>query len=111
MAKPYQIKEFDYPRTTSGAFLLVCFPNGERWQVPIQIVADDRDEHYKDEQEDTIGFIKGGQLDPYDLLDWAANNMNWEDLKPYAELVPTPLAKYDYEEGWLKANKAIQGEL
>ena len=95
-ASHYQQKKLGYKRTPTKAVLIVQFQNGEKWSVPAQIVADSRDENYKDEKEDTIGFIKAGTLEEFDLEDWAANNMNWEDVSPYAMKIEEASEPFDY---------------
>jgi len=101
---------FDYPRTPTTSIIHVVFPNGEVFDIPAQIVADDRDRNYADEEEDTIGFIRRGQLDDYELIDWLSNNMNWEDVAPFAVKVSEP-APINYEEAWCNAEKMIPGNV
>ena len=108
--KEYVMKNLGYKRTPTNAWLKVEMPNGEFWKVPAQIIADSRDEHYAEDEEDTIGFIRTESLDSYELIDWAANNMNWNDVQNYAvqmKLQP----KVDFEEGWSNGDKEIMGKL
>lgn len=60
----YRMKNLGYKRTPTAAWIRVTFSNGETWEVPAQAVADSRDENYRDEKEDTIGFIANRQLSP-----------------------------------------------
>lgn len=105
--KKYKQKDLGYKRTPTDAMLRVTFANGEIWDVPAQVVVDSRDEHYKDEEEDTAS-----QPDhDYEITDWASNNMNWEDLSPYAKFVKQPPKVFDYEADWCNAEKAVvEGE-
>ncbi len=106
--KKYRMKSLGYPRTpANGMVLHVTFSNGESWDIDAQVIADSRDSHYAAEKEDTIGFIKDGRLDPYDLLDWASNNMNWVDLKAFATKFAEPDG-LDYEDEWPNANKLVR---
>lgn len=109
--RPYTPRDLGYPRTPTSAFLRVTFPNGDTFDVPAQAVADSRDAHYADEQEDTAGFIRAGSLRPYELTDWASNNMDWSDLAPYAVRVEVPPPRVDYEAEWGNAEKMVRGRV
>lgn len=107
MAKKYKMKNLGYKRTPAdGAVLLVAFPNKEIWEVPVQLVADSRDEWYKDEEEDTLGFPQA-DIAPV-LEDWAASNMNWSDLAPYAKQIADP-PKINLDNAYLSANFEVRG--
>jgi hypothetical protein len=97
-------------------FLKVRFPDGD-WHIPANIIAEDRaryyashdtgeksgpkfDEAFKDELDYALSM--DGE---FDLCDWAANNMNWEDVKAHAVHVK-PLA-IDYENEWCNAKKTV----
>lgn len=105
--------DLGYKRTPApeGAGIEVEFSNGERWFIPAQVIADDRDKHYADEEEDTIGFILDGGLKPYDLYDWAANNQNWSDVQQHAKQLPSirEFDDDDREEEWPNCEKKVVG--
>ena len=42
----------------------------------------------------------------YEIHDWAANNMNWEDVVLQAQIVNED-KKVDYQEGWMNGDKEI----
>ena len=106
MAFRYHMKDLGYKRTPTDWVLRVEMEQGV-WEVPAQIVADDRDRNYADEKEDTIGFIAAGTLDEYELLDWASNNMNWRDVADYATRVSKEIKKEDRQDGWVNGEKSI----
>ena len=103
--------KFEYERTPTTAMMRVAFPNGEQWEFPAQLVADSRDASYADEEEDSIGFIRAGSLDAFDLRDWAVNNMNWSDVAVHAKKVQDPPPIRDFEEAWLQADRSIVGNI
>ena len=105
------MKDLGYERTSTDAKYHVTMPDGSVWAVPVQVIADDRDTHYRDEAEDTIGFIRAGELDEYEIKDWAANNMNWSDVKAAAVPVPGSRKLPDYQEGWVNGKKQIVGKI
>ena len=101
-----------YKRTPTKAKIRVTMPDGSKWDVPAQLVADSRDANYAEDNEDTIGFIRKGELEEYDLLDWAAGNMNWDDVKHAAvKFDEPPPPPTDFQDGWVNGEKEIIGEL
>lgn len=97
-------------KAKTDAKLRVTMPDGSQWDVPVQIIADHRDEHYKDDAEDTIRFIRERSLDAFDIKDWAANNMNWSDVKDHAVKVKDA-PECDYEDGWCNGSHRIVGTI
>ncbi|WP_457091424.1 hypothetical protein [Microvirga sp. P5_D2] len=74
----------------TAKFLTLEMSNGEVWGIPLEVIARDRAENYKDEfdndverslAEDTLPLFED---DPWNAQDWAANNMNWSDVAEYA---------------------------
>jgi len=104
------MKDLGYPRTPTDVIIRVDM-GFETWDVPVQVVADSRDENYSDEKEDTIGFIRDGSLDAGALHDWASNNMNWYDVMEYAVLVPVARKPLDRQDGWVNGKHTIIGNL
>lgn len=93
-------------------YLHVSMPDGSTWSVPVEIIARDRAKHYAKEfggdverslTEDTIPLFDG---DDYEVKDWAANNMNWKDVKSHAVCVKGPFIP-DYQEGWINGDKEV----
>jgi hypothetical protein len=109
----YQQKDLGYPRAKTDAMLRVTMPDGSRWDVPAQVVADSRDEFYGDANgpEDTVQLIRDGQLHHGELADWAANDMNWCDVEKYATEAPRIEQPFDREEGWANGPKEILGSI
>ena len=111
MASEYVMKDLGYKRTPTKAVYRVVMSNGEVWHVPVQVIADNRDENYADDQEDTIGFILKGSLHISNIEDWASNNMNWDDVKAYAVKFEVDPPECDYEDGWCNGDKEIVGRI
>jgi len=87
-------------------------PDNSIWTVPICIIAQNRAEYYKDDfdgsikrslDEDTLPFFA---QNGFEVIHWATNNMNWDEVKDYAILVKKP--ETDYQEGWLNGEKDIK---
>jgi len=89
----------------------VEMPDGSIWAVPVDIIARNRAECYKDEFDDDIekslaeDTLPLFEQDDYAIEDWAANNMNWEDVQSVAVLVRQ--SECDYQKGWLNGDKTI----
>lgn len=108
----YEMKDLGYKRTPTAALYRVEMEDGAKWDVPVQVIADSRDENYAEDQEDTIGHIKSGSLNDGEISDWAGNNMNWSDVQKYAVRAPDgPPRKIDWEDGWANGEKEIVGSL
>lgn len=83
--------------------LRIEFPNGDVFTVPTEVIARQRTEYYA-----TVdGFAEGSKewdnefkqsMMSDEILDWVQNNMDWSDVRSYAdkELVVT-----DYEKMWI----------
>lgn len=89
--------------------LRVTMPDGSKYDVPARIIADDRAKYYAGNDPETtyqeeFDFTMG---DDFELQDWAANNMNWEDVAEHAIKVDEPLPPVDFQEGWINGKKEI----
>lgn len=97
-------------------YLFIEFPNGDVFKVPAEVVAEDRAAYYaeldSERYEDTTyeevfkDEKEHGLSDRLELLDWAGNNMNWEDLKDDAERVE-PDRSISYEEEFTNADLSV----
>lgn len=107
----YKMKDLGYERTPTSAIYRVEMTDGSLWDVPVQVIADSRDEFYREHNEDTIGSIRDGTMDSSEIADWAQNDMNWSDVKEFAVKAEAKPKKIDWEEGWTNGEKEIVGEL
>jgi len=68
-------------------------PAGFIWEIPAQVVATARANHYASDPDSSFqeefdyAMSDGGESD---LVDWLHGNMDWDDVKPFAELVHKP---------------------
>lgn len=84
-------------------YLRVTMPDGSRWDVPAEFIAKHRARYYVDKDPKYSYFdkeVKYALEDDYELMDWAANNMNWKDVKEQARIVEEA-REVDYQEGWI----------
>lgn len=91
------------------AHLVVTMPDGSLWSVPVEVIARSRAEWYAKEYDGTFEervelSLKNDTLplfesDTYEIHDWAANNMNWEDVASHATRLSGP-SPVDYQDGW-----------
>ena len=91
--------------------LRITMPDGSKWDVPVKFVALDRAKYYAKEfddnsdrslMEDTMPLFNS---DTYQIKDWAANNMDWDDVKENAIMVSSP--ECDYQEGWVNGEAEV----
>lgn len=91
---------------------IVTMPNGERWSVPVMVIAEHRARYYaekyggnvrKSYQEDTKQLFEAdGDVVEY----WAQNHMKWKDVSDKATLVGT--GKCFYEAWWTSGHNEIR---
>jgi len=91
----------------------ITMPDGSKWDVPVKVIAENRAHYYAHQdgktyseslEYDTLPLFKAT---PYEIEDWAADNMNWDDISSYAIRVPETLPTIDWQEGWLNGRKEI----
>jgi hypothetical protein len=98
-------------------YLRVTMEDGSQWDIPATIIAGDRARYYA---EHDSGKKSGPEFDKifkeemenaledeYEIIDWAANNMDWSDVVAYAVKVENPTKKVDFQEGWLNGEKEV----
>lgn len=101
----------------SGAYLHVTMEDGSIWAVSADIIAVNRARYFA-EQEAKSGGDYGDALnrefdytiaDDYELMDWAANNMNWSDVASHAVQVYTPprLSDEQFQQGWVSGEQKV----
>lgn len=99
-------------------YLRVTMPDGSKWDVPAQIIASNRARYYAkldsgEESGEPYNTIYALELsaDDDELIDWAANNMNWNDVEGCATRIETPSIAPDYQEGWVNGGQVPTGPL
>lgn len=74
-------------------FLRVTFPNGYVFNVPVAVIVEDyATYHHRTDPARTLEQCASEARQMFDasefaLVDWAKNNMNWNDLAPHARMV------------------------
>jgi len=90
---------------------VVSFSNGEKWSVPVRIIATHRARYYAIEfsndlqtslEKDTIPLFES---DHYEIDEWAKNNMDWSDVEEHASCIST---EFNYTEAWVDCACEIQ---
>ncbi|WP_422923068.1 hypothetical protein [Singulisphaera sp. PoT] len=94
-------------------YLRVTFSDNTVWDVPIEVIARSRAEHYADEfgndversyREDSLPLLEASDSEVYE---WASNNMNWSDMKAAAIQQPSLPVAVDYEEEWANCDTEV----
>ena len=93
--------------------LVITMPDGD-WAVPVSIIAEDRAAYYAPEYggdparslaEDTEPLFAS---DDYEIRDWAANNMNWDEVEPHAHKVPGTTPTVDRDHFWANGDYVVE---
>lgn len=97
-------------------YLRVDMPDGTQWDVPVITIARNRAKYYAGTDE-FAGFIDALYSDTipaflddeYEIEDWAANNMDWEEVEHVAipVKVENELNNCVYQEGWVNGYKEV----
>ena len=92
---------------------VVEMQNGEKWAIPVSVIAEHRAKHYAHEFENNLGdslkedTVPLFESDDFEIEDWAKNNMNWSDVKEKAILLSS---ETDYQDGWVNGEVEILSE-
>lgn len=91
--------------------LQIEMPDGSKWAVPVHVIAMNRAAYYAKNDgvsieaslnNDTLPLF---EADEFEIEDWAANNMNWEDVEHLAVCIGK--GGSDYQDGWCNGEKKI----
>lgn len=86
-------------------YLTVETPDGAKWGVPVELIARNRAAHYAREfdgdidrslAEDTLPLFEDAE---YEIVDWAANQMDWKDFDGHKVKLADP-PEPDFQEAW-----------
>lgn len=97
-------------------YLVVRFSDGTDWRIPASIIARSRAHYYaaRDLEKDGIDYDETYNSEfsftlgnDFELLDWAAGNMDWSDIAEYAERL-SGMEPSNKEAEWSNAQKEIQ---
>ena len=92
-------------------YLCITMPDESVWAVPVEIIARNRATYYAREfggdvekslAKDTLPLFND---EPFEVEDWAANNMDWSDVVEHARLIKE--GDTDYQEGWVNGDKEV----
>jgi hypothetical protein len=89
-------------------YLRITMPDGSKWDVPCEVIAKNRASFYAekgDSYQEEFDYTMG--ID-FELRDWAADNMNWDEVEEFATKAPEEQQEpVDYQEGWVNGEKEI----
>jgi hypothetical protein len=90
--------------------ITVEMPDGKTYIVAAEHIAHDRATCYAKKDKDTTYAeeFEHAMGDDDEMLDWAANNMNWKDVEGFARVykIATATPK-QMQEDWVNGNRAI----
>lgn len=101
-------------------FIIITFSNGEKYKIPAEFIAVARAKYYADLDSRRDINIKYDEIYQQELeyslnnndeiLDWADNNMNWEDVKDVTTFIEQIKEEINYEKEWTNSEKEIVEE-
>ena len=94
--------------------LLIDMPDGMTYGVPVEVIARHRAEYYahKEYDGDVAESLRDDTLplfesDDYEIHNWAANNMNWSEVKGQAIMLKKKVPEDDFQDAWCNAEYKI----
>lgn len=95
--------------------LIVDMPDGLAYAIPVELIARNRAQYYADKEydgdiaeslrNDTIPLF---EEDPYNIRDWAANNMNWSEVKSSAVLLAKKVDEDLFDDAWINGEWSVK---
>ena len=83
-------------------------PDGSKWDVPAEVIAKNRADYYEAKDPGCYNDeYKRAMEDDIELADWAANNMNWEDVQSSAVKHCDGRFEMDFQDGWVNGEKEV----
>ncbi|MED1851861.1 hypothetical protein P4V33_09380 [Brevibacillus borstelensis] len=94
-------------------FLRVEMSDGSTYDVPLEVIARSRANYFSKQEADqeSMNAVYHAELeytmnDHEEAIDWATNNMNWDDVRNYAVKLEEPKV-IDLQNGWVNGQKQI----
>lgn len=96
----------------------VTMGDGSKWDVPMEVVSRSYATYWANRDhppatsprhkwDDAFArFFEYAMADEHSGLDWAVNNMDWNDVARHAVRV-NPSRPEDYQEGWVNGEKEV----
>ncbi len=94
-------------------YLTLQMDDGSIYGIPVDVIARHRAANYADEfggdierslAEDSLPLFED---DDYNVIDWAANNMDWSDVKDHAVQLQGP-QPIDFDRAWIHTPKRVE---
>ena len=98
-------------------YLVVEMSDKTQWAIPARLIAINRAQYYAaldaergdGEYEDVFATeVEYAMSINYEITDWAANNMNWEDVCSHAIQLKMPPPGISYHKDWANARKFVK---
>lgn len=84
-------------------YLRVTMPDATKWDVAVDIIAKNKS---STTGIDIAEILTEFEDDEYMIEDWAANNMNWDEVQHIANKVED-VEPPDYKLGWMDGDKEV----
>lgn len=94
--------------------LYIDMPDGMTYGVPVELIARNRAEYYAHKEydgdvaeslrDDTLPLFESNS---YEIHDWAANNMDWSEVKGKAIMLTKKVPVSDFQDAWCNAKYTL----
>lgn len=105
----------------TNKYIEITFSNGKTYHIPAYVIAHSRATHYAnvDEGEQTKDPYPPAWTKVYneertitlqddgELMDWASNSMDWEDVEKEAILESTNVKEVNLHKEWIHRDKSV----
>lgn len=91
----------------SETFIRVYMPDGTVWDIAASFIAHNKADYYQSRGGSWTAEYQEAMKDQQALLEWASNNIRWDDIREYAEKVDVGGSHPNYEVGWLVGEKEV----
>ncbi len=98
-------------------YLVVEMSDKSQWAIPAKLIAVNRARYYAqlDVERGDSEYAKVSKKEieyamsvDYEITDWAANNMDWEDIWRHAIRLATSPPEINYHREWINAPKFVK---
>ena len=90
----------------------IAMPDGSKWEIPVWVIALNKAVYDSGRFDNSINRALEEETLPLfsswkgDIIDWAENNMDWDDVEYYA-IEAKRADTNDFDEGWVNGKKEI----
>ncbi|AMN31156.1 hypothetical protein [Clostridium perfringens] len=90
----------------SKKYIIIEMSDNSVWEIPASIIAENRAKYYETKDENYNDIFQETLDDEELLIDWAENNLSWQEVFPHSKCIKQP--QVDYSDDWHNGEKNIE---